>query len=111
MPTTTNYRNPARRWTDEEDQILINKIGENPLNLRMCFMATATLVRRSPAACASRWYGHLQKSDLKEHTAIITMGKHIAIRNKKKFKLGMTMHQIPEGIFMRIVNYLFDGVL
>lgn len=94
-------------WTPEEDQILIENIGRNPLNLRMCFITTSTLIRRSPSACASRWYGTLAKSNQKEHTAILTMGRHTAVRNRKRFKEGMEMIELPGGFFSRVVDAIY----
>lgn len=108
MSTNNNRNHSARRWSEEEDQILINKIGENPLNLRMCFIAASVSLRRSPAACSTRWYNHLQKSERKEHTAILTMGKHIAIRNRRRFKPDLPKYELRAGIFSRIVDYLFS---
>ena len=97
----------ALPWTNEEDQILIENIGRNPLNLRMCFVTTSTLIRRSPSACSSRWYSTLAKSHQKEHTAILTMGRHVAVRNHKRFKEGMEQVDLPGGFFTRVVNSLY----
>lgn len=97
----------ARYWTPEEDSILIDEIGKNPLNLRMCFLSTSIKVRRSPSACASRWYTHLQKTNDEEHTALVTIGKHVAVRNKKKYKDGMEMISLSRNFFKRLVHSLF----
>ena len=107
-PTPRRRRVVRTPWTPEEDQILIENIGQNPLNLKMCFISTSTLIRRSPSACASRWYSTLSKSQNKEHTGIITMGKHMAVRNRKRFKEGMEYIPLGEGLFQRFVNVLYD---
>ena len=103
---TDNPRN-VRFWTPEEDATLIDEIGKNPLNLRMCFLCTSMKIRRSPSACASRWYTHLQKSNTEEHTALVTIGKHVAVRNKKKYKEGMEMINLNRNFFKRLVHSLF----
>lgn len=107
MARTSNPRPAPPRWTDEEDQVLIENIGRNPLNLRMCFLATSTSIRRSPSACASRWYGTLSKSNHKEHTAVVTIGRHVAVRNRKRFKEGMDMINLTQGFFQRLVDSLY----
>lgn len=101
---TTRVR---RLWTETEDQTLIDEIGRNPLNLRMCFIATSTQIRRTPSACASRWYTVLSKSTRKRHTAIITMGRFVAVRNRKKFKEGEETISLPQGFFRSIVERIF----
>lgn len=104
---TTNPRPAPPKWTEEEDQILIENIGHNPLNLRMCFLATSARIRRSPSACASRWYGTLSKSNRKEHTAVVTLGRHQAVRNRKRFKEGMDTISLSPGFFQRLVDSLY----
>lgn len=99
---------PVRRlWTEAEDQALIDEIGRNPLNLRMSFIAASIQIRRTPSACASRWYSTLSKSTKKRHVAILTLGRHVAIRNKKRFKEGMEMIDLPTGFFAELVGRLF----
>lgn len=95
-------------WTEEEDQILIESVGKNPLNLRMCFVTTSTLIRRSPSACSGRWYGTLAKSQRKEHTAVVTMGRSVAVRNRKRYKEGMETIPLSGSIFYRVVDMLYS---
>ena len=104
---TTNPRPAPPKWTPEEDQILIENIGKNPLNLKMCFVVTSTRIRRTPSACASRWYGVLSKSPRKEHTAIVTLGRHQAVRNRKRFKPDMETINLSPGFFQRLVDSLY----
>lgn len=97
---------PVLLWTPEEDDVLLDEIGKNPLNLRMCFISTSTIIRRSPSACAGRWYGTLSKSNKREHTGIITIGRHTAVRNKKRYKEGMDTITVRGSIFYRVLNLL-----
>lgn len=109
--TQRTQQTPVRRlWTEAEDQALIEEIGRNPLNLRMCFIAASIQIRRTPSACASRWYSALSKSTKKRHVAILTMGRNVAVRNKKRFKEGMEMIDLPTGFFIDIVNRLFRRI-
>ena len=103
---TTNSRPAPPKWTAEEDNTLLEEIGKNPLNLKMCFISTATLIRRSPSACAGRWYGTLSKSNKRLHTGILTIGRHQAVRNRKRFKEGMDTITLRGSLFYRILTML-----
>lgn len=109
MSNRRSQRPPARKWTEEEEQILLDEIGRNPINFRMCFVAAATRIRRTPTACASHWYSYLSQSTKKNKTGLITIGRHTAVRNKKRFKEGLPTHPVREGIFNHLLDLLFGA--
>lgn len=105
----TTQRLPIRKWTQEEEEILLDEIGKNPINLRMCFVAAATKIHRTPNACASHWYSYLSQSTKKSKTGLITIGRHIAVRNKKRFREGMRMETLCDGVFSHLLNLVFGS--
>lgn len=109
MSNQRNQRPPVRKWTPEEEEVLLDEIGRNPINLRMCFVAASTRIHRTPNACASHWYTCLSQSNDKRKTGITTIGRHIAVRNKKRFKEGMRMESVHEGIFNHLLDLLFGS--
>ena len=109
MPSSRTQRPPVRKWTSEEEEILLDEIGRNPINLRMCFVATATVIHRTPGACASHWYYYLSKNPQKYKTGIITIGRHAAIRNRKRYKEGVPITEVREGIFHHLLDLLFGS--
>lgn len=45
-----------RRWTQEEDTVLIQAISSGSYNLSKCFLSVAAQVHRTPKAVEFRWY-------------------------------------------------------
>lgn len=109
MANQRNQRPSFRKWTPEEEEILLDEIGKNPINLRMCFIATSTRIHRTPSACSSHWYAYLSQSNEKRKTGIITIGRHAAVRNKKRFKEGLRIENVREGIFNHLLDLLFGS--
>lgn len=50
-----------RKWTTEEERVLIDQITRNANNLREAFRKTARLIDRTEAACMYHWYGVMSK--------------------------------------------------
>ncbi len=46
--------NQRRRWTNEEEQVLIDQVRINPGNLARAFRATSDVIGRSPHSCEQR---------------------------------------------------------
>ena len=45
-----------RRWTEEEDKILVQLIKEHPHNKRKAFLEAARKLDRPEKGCSKRWY-------------------------------------------------------
>lgn len=45
-----------RRWTEEEDNLLLRQVKAFPQNLHKCFVIVAESTDRTPRAVASHWY-------------------------------------------------------
>lgn len=45
-----------RKWTEDEEKVVISKIEENPNNLRKAFREVSLEIGRTPAAIEYRWY-------------------------------------------------------
>lgn len=56
-----------RRWTNDEDEVLITQVRSNPNNLAKAFRATSDIVGRSPHCVEQRWYTKIR------HTEVIFM--------------------------------------
>ena len=48
-----------KRWTAEEDKILVQAIKANPQNKEEAFRKVAKKTNRSSASCSQRWYSIL----------------------------------------------------
>lgn len=104
-----NRPTSLRRWTEEEDQTLLNKIGENPLNMRACFLACSEVLGRTPGACSNRWYSVLCKSDEIRHTAILTLGRSSAIRNRKRMNGNVRIFSLLRSSWDFIISLIFGS--
>lgn len=45
-----------RRWTEDEEKVVISKIEENPNNLQRAFREASLEIGRTPATIGYRWY-------------------------------------------------------
>lgn len=73
----SNYR----KWTTEEDEVLIRKVKEHPQNLTRCFISVSLSIDRTPSAVAYHWYAVVSKRP--NSTCFFTASpKHIS-RNRK----------------------------
>lgn len=64
-----------RKWTIEEDEILVQAITAEPYNLRKCFLSIATKINRTPGSVKIRWYNHTRFTSMGRKT-MLTIGKN-----------------------------------
>lgn len=90
-----------RKWTPEEDRVLLNQIEAFPHNLTKCFAIVSEVVNRTPGACAARWYTKLSKNPNIE-PLFATMSKQHCSKNRKN---GMGVPSTP-SIWRKILNLI-----
>ena len=71
--------NQRRRWTNEEEQVLIDQVRINPSNLSRAFRNASNITGRSPHSCEQRWYGKVRHSE----TVFMTIGANNMSVNSK----------------------------
>ena len=54
-------RREVRRWSNEEDQLLVRTCRSFPQNLHKCFLIVSEQVDRTPLAVANHWYTKVSK--------------------------------------------------
>ena len=81
----------TRRWTDEEDAILIKNIKESNLR-KEAFQKTADAVGRPISSCATRWYTVVSLRGDKESVCFGTVftNKSIINRTRETNKVSAT---------------------
>ena len=74
-----------RRFTKEEDSLILSTVAKNPHNLSECFREVAIKINRSPKSIENRWYHYLSRKDSndKTNTVFITVGKKSVNYNRK----------------------------
>lgn len=66
--------NTRRRWTEEEDKILVQAIKANPHNKAEAFRQASTEMDRDEKSCANRWYKQLSNEYSKHYVgSLFTM--------------------------------------
>ena len=68
-----------RRWTNEEEQVLIDQVRINPGNLARAFRNTSNITGRSPHSIEQRWYTKVRHSE----TVFMTIGTNAMSVNSK----------------------------
>lgn len=66
------------RWTEEENNILIQAVQANPHNLQEAFRQAETQLNRTKEAIAYRWYYKLKRESI----------CFVTVSSKKKLKNG-----------------------
>lgn len=66
-----------RRWTKEEDKILVQAIKANPHNLTQCFREVGERLNRTNKSVKLHWYTTLANPEHKKYTgtAFLTIDK------------------------------------
>lgn len=90
----------TRRWSHEEDQILLRHIEAFPHNLARCFMTVSEQTGRSKAAVASHWYTKLSKDP--QVLLYATISKHHVAKNRKN---GLGVESTP-SIWQRFIRLI-----
>ena len=72
------------RWTDEEDEILVQAIKANPHNKTEAFRAAAEKVNHSEKCCSGRWYKVLSNQEHKKYVGCMftTIGIESRLDNR-----------------------------
>lgn len=52
-----------KRWTDEEEQVIIREVSNTPNNLESAFRRASTSINRTPKAIAMRWHRTLRERE------------------------------------------------
>lgn len=73
-----------RKWTEEEDERILQQVRTFPQNLSKCFLIVSETIDRSPKAIQARWYNVVSKRP--DAICFFTASpKHVS-RNRKNGK-------------------------
>ena len=54
-------RNDCKRWSEDENQLLLRQVRAFPQNLTKCFMIVSEQIGRTESAVSGHWYTSLSK--------------------------------------------------
>ena len=77
-----------RRWTKEEEEILVQAVKANPHNLAKAFKEAAEKIGRTEESVKFRWYDKVKKASL----CFVTISPNKQLKNGKNYnsELGHT---------------------
>lgn len=93
--------NHCKRWTLEEDRILLNKVRVFPQNLHKCFLIVAEEVERTPGAVANHWYSKVSKDPA--NVCFFTASPRHVSKNRKN-GMGVESNNSIWRRLMRIIR-------
>lgn len=89
-----------RKWTEEEENLLIRQVRAFPQNLNKCFLMVAQNIDRTPSAVAGHWYTVVSKKP--DSTCFFTASSKHVSRNRKNGK-GVESNS---NIWHRLLNVI-----
>lgn len=99
-----------KKWTAEEDNILVQAIIANPYNKAQVFRAIANQLNRTVKATEFRWYGVLSNPENKHYVGCLytLVGIHSRLDNRTVYKDNYTMlpKQHSKSIWTKIKKLL-----
>jgi hypothetical protein len=96
-----------KRWTKEEDLVVLSKVKQYPYRLKKAFEeASAELNGRTPGSCCYRWYTHISKDTDKTNTCFVVISKNKCGRNRKNCTKEIPKHS-KGSIWAKLLKYFF----
>lgn len=86
-------------WSNEEEQVLVDRVKQNPNNLSRAFRATSAELGKSYYAVKQQWYNRTRHSE----TIFMTVGANTMTVNSKN---GINTQPVRLPIWRRILNLL-----
>lgn len=91
-----------KRWTDEEEQVLISQVRQSPNNLSKAFKETGELLERSEHSVRLHWYKNTRHNNI----VFMTVGpKTRNVNTKNTIKYDNT-EKVEAPIWRRILKLL-----
>lgn len=93
----------VRKWTVEEEELLLRQVKAFPQNLSRCFLIVAESTGRSKSAVSGHWYTVVSKNP--NNTCFFTASSKHLSKNRKNGK-GVEISRSIWQRFMSIIRNL-----
>ena len=96
--------NQRRRWTNEEEQVLIDQVRLNPSNLSRAFLHTSAIIGRTPNTIKVRWYSKVRHSE----PVFMTVSSNNTVTTNQKNVFYGTNDNVEDApsIWERLLGFL-----
>ena len=101
----------AKKWTEEERNILLEEISNDPSNLRNAFRRTAERTERTPSGAEQYWYQVLAPKNRNDrsNTAFMACNRGSINNNRKIFRENAQQPvAVRKSKWRRILDILFE---
>ena len=97
-----------KRWTKEEDRLLVQAITANPANIKEALMQVSKTLDRTFYACHLRWYRVLSitQNSTKASTLFMTVGSKTVYKNRKNSSNNSITKPIKSNLWNIIKKFL-----
>ena len=97
-----------RRWTEEEDTLLVQAITANPNNIKEALMQVSKTLNRTFYACNFRWYNvvSLTQNQTKTNTLFMTVGSKTVYKNRKNSSNNSITKPVKSNLWNTIKKFL-----
>lgn len=94
-----------RRWSNDEEKVILDQIRLNPNNLSKAFSNAATQLNRTPQAVKARWYLTLRD---RSETCFMTISSKAVSKNRKNNKIpnSSNTRKMRSTLWKRIISLL-----
>lgn len=98
-----------RKWTEDEEKVVISKIEENPNNLQRAFREASLEIDRTPAAIGRKWHqGGLREKSGKLFTTYERKGTLNSNRKNVSSKTSDNTIRTRKSKWRRVLDILFE---
>lgn len=94
-----------KKWTPEEDAVLIRKVEVFPHKMKYCFTLVAEEIGRTPGAVAYRWYNVVSK--MPDVFTSVAIRPHSMLKNRSRGE-GIEIRGSLWNRVLRIVRNFFN---
>ena len=91
-----------KKWSREEDRVLIDKVSRSPQCLYKAFENAARILERTPNSCRLRWYNHTSKH---ESVAFTLISSKIATVNSKGKTKSNRSKEVNRSFWKKIKDF------
>lgn len=96
-----------KKWTDEEDKILVQAIKANPHNKQQVFREIAEKTGHTVTSCSSRWYTILSNPEHKKYISevcftMVGVSSKLANRSINRDKVHIVPTKTKKGLWVKI---------
>lgn len=98
-----------RRWTNDEEEVVIQEVAKNPNNLEEAFRRASRKLDRTQGAIHARW--HITGLRARSGICFATYGKNTINPNRKVVRANSTDNtgRVTNCIWNRFINLLFHN--